>query len=52
MEITEWSDVWEVVQVVADPDGDHDWRLVGSVDVTASELAGEVVFTELELIRL
>jgi superfamily II RNA helicase len=52
VQITESPDLWEVVQVVADPDGDHDWRLVGSVDVTASELAGEVVFTELELIRL
>ena len=31
------------VQVLQDPDGDHDWALTATVDVTASEESGEAV---------
>jgi len=32
-----------VVQVLQDPDGDHDWALTATVDVAASEESGEAV---------
>jgi hypothetical protein len=32
-----------VVQVLQDPDGDHDWALTATVDAAASEEAGEAV---------
>ena len=33
----------EVQQIVGDPEGDHDWRIVGTVDLDASDLEGELV---------
>ncbi|MDO9379283.1 MAG: DUF3516 domain-containing protein [Nocardioidaceae bacterium] len=35
--------VWEVEQVMADPDGDHDWRIRATVHLDASDEAGEPV---------
>jgi hypothetical protein len=35
------------VQVIDDPDGDHDWRITASVDLDASDEAGEPVLTTL-----
>ena len=35
--------VWDVVQVIADGDGDDDWALLATVDVTASARAGKPV---------
>ncbi|QGH68967.1 RNA helicase [Pseudactinotalea sp. HY158] len=34
---------WEVTQVLADPAGDHDWRMTLEVDLAASAEAGEAV---------
>ena len=33
----------EVTQVLADPDGDHDWALTGVIDLEASDAEGEAV---------
>ncbi len=35
--------VWSVRQVIDDPDGDHDWAIVATVDLDASDAAGEPV---------
>ncbi len=35
--------VWLATQVLEDPEGDHDWRLVALVDLTASDEAEQVV---------
>ena len=35
--------LWQVQQIVGDPEGDHDWRIVGTVDLAASDLEGELV---------
>ncbi|WP_233615492.1 DEAD/DEAH box helicase [Leucobacter chromiisoli] len=35
--------VWRFRQVLADPEGDHDWGIEGVVDLGASEEAGEAV---------
>jgi len=32
-----------VVQVIDDPEGDHDWRITADVDLAASDVAGEPV---------
>src|SRR3954466_13701955 len=34
---------WKVRQVIADPEGNHDWAIVATVDVDASDAAGEPV---------
>src|SRR3954462_12290361 len=34
---------WEVRQIVNDPDGNHDWAIVATVDLDASDAAGEPV---------
>ena len=31
------------VQILDDPDGDHDWRITAAVDLEASDEAGEPV---------
>ena len=33
---------WLAEQALADPDGDHDWRIAALVDVAASDRAGAV----------
>jgi len=38
-------DVWLVQQIVDDPAGDHDWRIIAEVDLRASDEAGELVLT-------
>ncbi|QQM67994.1 DEAD/DEAH box helicase [Actinomyces weissii] len=35
--------VWLATQVLEDPEGDHDWRLVALVDLTASDEVGRAV---------
>ena len=37
------TDAWHVRQVLADPQGDHDWAIRATVDLPASDEAGEVV---------
>ena len=36
---------WVVQQIVDDPEGDHDWRIMAEVDLAASDAAGELVLT-------
>jgi hypothetical protein len=36
---------WLVQQIIDDPEGDHDWRIVAEVDLAASNEAGELVLT-------
>ncbi len=35
--------VWHVRQILHDPEGFHDWALLASVDLTASDEAGYAV---------
>lgn len=37
-------------QIIDDPEGDHGWAITATVDVEASDRAGEVVLTDVELI--
>lgn len=41
---------WTVRQVLADPDGDHGWSIQAVVDIAASDAAGEVRFSSLEVV--
>ncbi|MGL5864706.1 MAG: DUF3516 domain-containing protein [Dermatophilaceae bacterium] len=34
---------WHVIQVLDDPEGDHDWRITAILDLTATDDAGEPV---------
>jgi superfamily II RNA helicase len=36
-------EAWTVRQILDDPDGNHDWAIVASVDLAASDEAGEAV---------
>ena len=42
---------WRVTQILKDPDGDHSFQLHGVVDLDASDAAGEVRLTRLELLQ-
>ncbi|WP_239453235.1 MULTISPECIES: DEAD/DEAH box helicase [Microbacterium] len=46
------SGLWRVEQTIDDPAGDHDWRIRGVVDLTASEEAGTAVVRVTEVVRL
>jgi hypothetical protein len=41
--VTEEADRWRVVQILDDPEGDHDWRITADLDLAATDEAGEVV---------
>jgi superfamily II RNA helicase len=43
---------WEVQQILGDPDGDHDWRILATVDLAASDDEGELVLDVTGLVRL
>jgi len=45
-------DTWAVQQIVDDPEGHHDWRIVGEVDLRASDDAGELVVRDVRLVQL
>ena len=36
---------WLVQQIIDDPEGDHDWRILAEVDLAGSDEAGELVLT-------
>ncbi|MGL5861969.1 MAG: DUF3516 domain-containing protein, partial [Phycicoccus sp.] len=36
---------WHVIQVLDDPDGDHDWRITATLDLAATDDAGELAIT-------
>lgn len=39
---------WLVTQVIDDPDGNHDWRIVAEVDLAASDASGAAIVRALE----
>lgn len=41
--------LWEVRQIIKDPEGDHGYQFVGRVDLDASDAAGEVRLSELRI---
>ena len=43
---------WEVQQVLADPEGHHDWRITATVDLEATDEEGELVLDVTGLHRL
>jgi superfamily II RNA helicase len=43
---------WRVQQILDDPEGDHDWRIVATVDLRASDRAGELVLASTEVVEL
>ena len=43
---------WVVQQIIADPAGDHDWRIWAEVDLDASDEAGELVIRATDMGRL
>jgi len=43
---------WQVQQILGDPEGDHDWRIVATVDLEASDAEGELVMEVGGLVRL
>ncbi|HIW95270.1 MAG TPA: DUF3516 domain-containing protein [Candidatus Corynebacterium gallistercoris] len=42
---------WFVRQIFDDPEGDHGWALVGTVDLAATDDAGEVRLSSLEVVQ-
>ncbi len=41
--VAEQEDRWDVVQILDDPEADHDWRITAELDLAATDEAGEVV---------
>jgi hypothetical protein len=41
--VEDGPDTWTVTQILDDPAGDHDWRIVAEVDLAASDDAGAAV---------
>lgn len=52
LDVEESATAWEVQQILADPAGDHDWRIWATVDLEASAEAGEVVLRVTRVGRL
>jgi hypothetical protein len=50
--LNEGRDVWTVRQIFDDPEGDHDWGISATIDLAASDEAGEAVITITEVNRL
>ncbi len=46
------SGIWRVEQTIDDPEGHHDWRIRGEVDLAASEEAGTAVMRVTGVVRL
>src|SRR5699024_7306461 len=40
---------WHATQILDDPEGDRDWRIEATIDLTATDAAERVVLTELRL---
>jgi hypothetical protein len=49
LQIAEVPGEWTVTQILEDPDGDRDWRLTATLDLAATDKAGEPVFTAMDL---
>ena len=52
LQIREGKDVWEVRQVIDDPEGDHDWGIDAQLPIAACDDAGTAVVVVLGLNRL
>ncbi|WP_434811530.1 DEAD/DEAH box helicase [Microbacterium sp. bgisy189] len=52
VQIVEEPERWLVEQTLDDPEGHHDWRIRGTVDLAASVEAGTAVLTVTEVLRL
>ncbi|WP_407358714.1 DUF3516 domain-containing protein [Microbacterium sp. LTA6] len=50
--LDEGTTVWTAHQIIDDPAGDHDWRITATVDLAASDEAGEAVVTVTAVDRL
>ena len=50
--VEEGPDTWAVQQILDDPQGHHDWRIVGTVDLRASDDAGEPILSDVRLTQL
>ncbi|WP_460798244.1 DEAD/DEAH box helicase [Microbacterium sp. GXF0217] len=50
--ITEGREAWTVRQILDDPAGDHDWGIAATIDLAASDEAGEAVVTVTAVDRL
>ena len=50
--VEEGPEQWQVQQIVDDPEGHHDWRVVATVDLAASDEAGELVLRDVALVQL
>jgi hypothetical protein len=50
--IEQGASEWKVRQIIDDPAGDHDWGISATVDLAASDEAGEAVVTVTGLTRL
>ncbi len=50
--VEQGPDTWQVQQVVDDPEGHHDWRVRATVDLAASDEAGELVLRDVGLVQL
>ena len=49
LQISEAPGEWTVTQILEDPDGDRDWRITATLDLAATDDAGEPVFTAIDL---
>lgn len=52
LRIEKKPDLWEIRQIIEDPDGDHDWGIDAQVPLGASDEAGTAVVVVLGLNRL
>ncbi|WP_144720475.1 DEAD/DEAH box helicase [Agrococcus jejuensis] len=52
LDVDEGATSWEVQQILADPAGDHDWRIWATIDLEASAEADEVVLRVTRVGRL
>ncbi|MFT4110990.1 DEAD/DEAH box helicase [Propionicimonas sp.] len=50
--ITERARVWEVRQIIDDPEGDHDWSITARIDLDECDRAGELVLHTIDFARL
>nr|WP_300143637.1 DEAD/DEAH box helicase [Propionicimonas sp.] len=50
--VTEHGRVWDVRQLIADPEGNHDWSITARVDLDECDDAGELVLHTLDFRRL
>lgn len=52
LQVEQRPGLWELQQVLADPEDHHDWRITATVDLAASDDEGELVLDVTGLVRL